>query len=97
MIARRMCALAMLAAVVLTTGCAVGRLITGEPVQRSFAAHHALLERRCAGCHVVPEPEAMSAVAWQASLERMKRRMQLPQAEWDSLAVMPTQPPRGER
>jgi hypothetical protein len=30
----------------------------------------------------------MTAEAWQAALTRMRRRMQLPEAEWDSLAAM---------
>jgi len=72
-------------------GCAVGHVLTGAPSSRSTTSANALLERRCSGCHEVPEPTAMSAGVWQASLERMKRRMRLPASEWDSLAAMRTQ------
>lgn len=72
------------------SGCAVGDFITGAPSARSITATHGLLARRCAGCHAVPVPEAMTAAAWEKSLARMKQRMQLPASEWDSLAAMPT-------
>lgn len=78
------------AIVLLTSGCAVGSFITGAPPTHGPVPTHALLARRCGGCHVVPDPGTMSATAWQAALERMKLRMRLPASEWDSLAVMPT-------
>jgi hypothetical protein len=70
------------------TGCAVGNFVTGAPSKRSVTANRALLERRCSNCHATPDPGSMSGADWQASLERMKRLMQLPASEWDSLAVM---------
>ena len=69
-------------------GCSVGRFIAGAPATRASGPEQALLVRRCGGCHEVPDPEAMSAEAWNGSLERMKRRMTLPAGEWDSLAAM---------
>ena len=63
-------------------------LVTGAPSSRSMTPARALLAQRCGGCHAVPDPASMSAGAWQAALERMKRRMRLPASEWDSLAAM---------
>jgi hypothetical protein len=68
-------------------GCAAGRWIAGAPVAGGAPAA-TLLANRCASCHAVPDPHAMSADAWLASLERMKRRMHLPDAEWDHLAAL---------
>ena len=89
-------ALLCVAATVLCS-CAVGNWIVGAP----SAAHapqatrvtvtpggSTLVARRCANCHQAPDPAAMSAEAWNAGLERMKLRMHLPAAEWDSLAAM---------
>lgn len=94
MIARRARRLAVVALALATTGCAVGNFIAGAPSSRSAAPGSALLARRCGGCHVVPEPAAMSTAAWQAALGRMRQRMRLPASEWDSLAVMPTRDAR---
>ncbi len=52
------------------------------------AAGSEVLARRCGGCHATPDPNQMSAATWDAALERMKRRMQLPAADWDSLATL---------
>lgn len=79
-----------IAIVLFTSGCAVGNFITGAPSAHGSAPTHALLARRCGGCHMVPDPGTMSATGWQAALERMKLRMRLPASEWDSLAAMPT-------
>jgi hypothetical protein len=80
-------------------GCAAGRWIAGAPAPgeapRAAArpahaprASASLLASRCANCHAVPDPHAMSADAWLGSLDRMKRRMRLPDSEWDSLATL---------
>jgi hypothetical protein len=81
-------------------GCAAGRWIAGAPAPGEAPraatprAPHAsrtsasLLVSRCANCHAVPDPHAMTADAWLASLDRMKLRMHLPDAEWDELAAM---------
>jgi len=71
-------------------GCAAhhelqGSSSAGPPLP---AESKALLARRCGGCHAIPDPTGMSAEKWLAALERMKKRMELPAAEWDSLAVM---------
>jgi len=52
------------------------------------AESKALLARRCGGCHAIPDPTSMSAEKWLSGVERMKKRMELPAAEWDSLAIM---------
>jgi len=89
-IVRRTRVIVAIALSLITTGCAVGNFLTGAPSSRSMTPMRALLVRRCTGCHMVPEPAAMGAAAWQASLERMKQRMRLPASEWDSLAAMPS-------
>lgn len=86
--AGRIRALVVVSGGLLLAGCAVGRFIAGAPAAGAVPPEHALLVRRCGGCHAVPDPAAMSAAAWSASLERMKRRMTLPAGEWDSLATM---------
>lgn len=99
--ARRI-AVALLVALVAfaLAGCAAGRWLAGAPTPGTapIAAHAhskplpasgaSLLARRCANCHEVPDPHAMSAAAWLGSLDRMKLRMRLPDAEWDSLAAL---------
>jgi hypothetical protein len=70
------------------SSCAVGEFIAGAPSNRQRAAANGLLERRCSGCHAVPDPLAMSGAQWQSALRRMERRIQLPASEWDSLAAM---------
>jgi hypothetical protein len=47
-----------------------------------------LLSRRCGGCHAVPQPAKMSGRAWLDGVKRMRRRIRLPESEWDSLAAM---------
>jgi hypothetical protein len=81
-------------------GCSVARFIAGAPPPgeagqapaplRSSGNRpgSALLVRRCSGCHEVPQPAVMTAQEWQAGLVFMKRRMNLPEWEWDSLAAM---------
>jgi hypothetical protein len=69
-------------------GCSVARFIAGAPATRDAAPQSMLLERRCSGCHDAPDPAVMTATAWRASLDRMRRRMTLPESEWDSLAAM---------
>ena len=90
--ARRLPIAALVAvSLLLACGCAAGRWIAGAPAGsgggRALEACP-VLARRCANCHQAPDPAAMSAEAWNAGLERMKLRMHLPAAEWDSLAAM---------
>jgi len=85
---RRLLAALLFGAAVTSTGCAVGRFIAGAPAPGATTAPPALVAMRCSGCHEAPVPASMTADAWQSSLTRMRRRMQLPEAEWDSLAAM---------
>jgi len=86
----RITALAIAAwAALLLTGCAAGRFLVGAPSDREIAAHRSeLLARRCSGCHEIPDPSQMTGAEWRASLTSMRRRMHLPESEWDSLAAM---------
>jgi hypothetical protein len=95
LIARRAGWWAGIAIMLSISGCAVGNFLTGAPSSRSTRSPQALLQRRCSSCQVVPEPSSMSSLAWQSALERMQRRIRLPQSEWDSLAAMPVREPRG--
>ncbi len=102
MSARGFARAALLAAVLFAlAGCGVGYWIAGAPPRaereaqartahapRASVGGAALLARRCANCHETPDPASMSAAAWLAALERMKVRLRLPDAEWDSLAPM---------
>ena len=47
-----------------------------------------LLQKRCKSCHAVPEPEGYKHEEWIKALTKMKRRIKLPAASWDSLAVL---------
>jgi hypothetical protein len=85
---RRLLAALLFGASVTSTGCAVGRFIAGAPAPGATASSPALVVRRCSGCHEAPVPASMTADAWQAALVRMRRRLQLPEADWDSLAAM---------
>ncbi len=87
---RRIAALATIALGLVASGCAVGNFVTGAPSARAMTPASLLLERRCNGCHRTPDPAAMTSAAWQQGLARMKTRMHLPAADWDSLAAMPT-------
>lgn len=90
---RRGAAIVLVAMTAGLAGCAVGRFIAGAPSQREgTAATTSLLARRCSGCHAIPDPASMPAAKWQDGLDRMKRRLQLPAAEWDSLQAMARRP-----
>ena len=80
-------------ATALLAGCSAGRFIAGASSTKPAATNDSLLGRRCSGCHEQPSPSAMTADEWQESLERMKRRMHLPEAEWAALAAMRTKQP----
>jgi cytochrome c5 len=55
---------------------------TGDP------SGQALLSRRCKSCHARPDLNKYDHEAWMKALTRMRRRMRLPEAGWDSLAVL---------
>ena len=70
------------------------------PTAAAPATQQSLLTRRCGSCHAVPQPTKMSGRAWVDGVKRMRRRMRLPEAEWDSLTAMAvgdTMPPAGGR
>ncbi len=82
---------AALTAALVAGGCTALRWIAGAPSAseaRAAVATSPLVARRCANCHEAPDPAAMSAEAWRAALERMKVRVRLPAAEWDTLEAM---------
>jgi len=85
-------AFTLLALSLLSGGCAVGNWLVGAPSTRGTATPDALLARRCSGCHDTPDPATMSREDWLAALERMKKRMRLPESEWDSLAALSMAP-----
>ena len=47
-----------------------------------------LLARHCGNCHAVPRPRALSGRRWLDGLTRMRRRIRLPESDWDTLAAM---------
>src|SRR5262249_25828489 len=85
---RRAPAALILAATLAALGCATGggsrNVASGDT--ETYAQQ--LLRRRCHSCHRVPNPERKSAAGWQKALTRMKRRVNLPPADWDSLATL---------
>jgi cytochrome c5 len=91
-IARGMIAATLLLAI----GCAAGKPLTesgdraGEATAVGGAAPSGeqLLGRRCVSCHDVPDPNGYSHEQWTKALTRMRKRVHLPEAAWDSLAVL---------
>jgi hypothetical protein len=72
-------------------GCAAHQRLEPSPTTAAVNATPAgaeILTRRCGGCHARPDPAKLSAEQWQAALERMRRKVTLPAAEWDTLAAM---------
>lgn len=47
-----------------------------------------LLERRCQGCHQLPDPRIHTPATWDKAITRMQRRFHLPPADWDTLRAM---------
>ena len=77
--------------VVALAGCAAHHAAesgAANPTASSTSAGSEILTRRCSGCHARPDPAKLSAEQWQAALERMKHKITLPAAEWDTLAAM---------
>src|SRR5689334_213594 len=76
-------------------GCAAHREMKSEP-SASTSSHAAaaptsgaaLLAKKCGGCHAIPNPASMPEEQWVSAVERMKQRMQLSPAEWDSLTAL---------
>lgn len=47
-----------------------------------------LLERRCQGCHAVPDPRTHSRERWVKGIEMMRGRFTLSAADWDTLLAL---------
>jgi hypothetical protein len=47
-----------------------------------------VLTRRCQICHAMPDPRKYSSERWTVGVARMRLRLRLPEAEWDSLLAM---------
>ena len=71
-----------------TVGCAARGGQANLRPARAQSESATLLARRCGDCHAVPRPASMSRSEWLDSLTRMRRRMRLPESEWDSLTAM---------
>jgi len=69
-------------------GCAAGGGGRNLAAAGSVSYSRQLLRRECYGCHRPPRPEEWSGRAWRYWLDRMKRRVPLPTADWDSLAAL---------
>ena len=85
---RRVAALPIVLASLVALGCAAGGGSKNVPAHYSQTYAGQLLQHRCEGCHRVPRPERMTGQEWQTALRRMKRRVTLPAADWDSLATL---------
>lgn len=85
---RRAAAILIVACTVFALGCAAGGGGGNLPAGDSNTYARQLLRRECYGCHRLPHPEAWSDSSWQAALRRMKKRVALPPADWDSLAAL---------
>jgi len=72
----------------LALGCAAGQRMAAAPAAPEATPAHAILAKRCANCHRLPEPARMSRDRWLRALDRMRRRVRLPEAEWDTLATL---------
>ena len=88
---RRGVSLGVAALVLALAGCAAHHAVESDATPATAAASPAgseILARRCGGCHARPDPAKLSAEQWQAALERMKHKITLPAAEWDTLTAM---------
>ena len=85
---RRAAASLILAVTLVAAGCATGGGSLNVSSTGSGSYAHQLLRRRCHSCHRVPKPERWTAATWQEELARMKRRVNLPAADCDSLAAL---------
>ncbi|HYJ33694.1 MAG TPA: hypothetical protein VE326_10790 [Candidatus Binatia bacterium] len=55
-------------------------------VEESYGWH--LLERRCQGCHALPDPRRHSRTRWVKGIEQMRGRFAMPASDWDTLLAM---------
>jgi cytochrome c5 len=47
-----------------------------------------ILERRCQRCHALPDPRKHTWAKWERGIAKMKRRIPLPAADWDSILAL---------
>ncbi|HET7499225.1 MAG TPA: hypothetical protein VFM00_13075 [Candidatus Eisenbacteria bacterium] len=47
-----------------------------------------LLERRCQGCHALPDPGKYSRERWVKGVERMRKRFAMTPSDWDTLLAL---------
>jgi CxxC motif-containing protein (DUF1111 family) len=47
-----------------------------------------LLKQRCQNCHVLPDPRTRSPERWAQGIARMRKRLNLPNADWDTLLAL---------
>lgn len=47
-----------------------------------------LLERRCQGCHALPDPRNYARERWVKGVEQMRRRFAMTPSDWDTLLAM---------
>jgi hypothetical protein len=66
------------------TGCA--HAPRGESAPASSGRQ--VLTRRCQICHAMPDPRKYSSERWTQGVVRMRLRLRLPEAEWDSLLAL---------
>ena len=77
-----------LALTVALAGCAPGPGGSPDPRGQFETYGWHLLERRCQGCHRLPDPRMHSHASWNQGITKMQHRMHLPQADWDTLRAM---------
>ncbi|MBI5836993.1 MAG: hypothetical protein HZB25_07100 [Candidatus Eisenbacteria bacterium] len=78
-------ALLGLLALLVAAGCAPG---PSRRAARPETYGWKLMERRCQGCHDLPDPGDMTREDWMKGLDRMRKRFRLQPAEWDTLAAL---------
>ena len=69
-------------------GCAAGGPASSDRGAKARTRGQELLARRCHSCHEVPEPGSYSSREWGLKLGKMRRRVHLPAADWDTLAAL---------
>jgi len=66
-------------------GCAPRFTVPADLLAGSQGDGWRLLQRRCQSCHALPDPRRLTPARWEIALEKMQRRVPLPEADWDRL------------